>query len=244
MEIKPNLFDETIWGEIDFYEMLYPDIYYVSGKRNEGYLLPKDYSGKIITPTALSFGKEAGNTLCFLSGETVNIIEYELLRYRLSSCNPGLKEILIRDEMADIEQTGRIDLSGYFGNYPPPNETPLGIVDDFIVIRNGMYFVKTKEQWLFAICGIITDSELTTMAQSVGTQKKDYDFYDLITAAIPIYELASSYCEVKALVASETALHTVLCNHFPLYVTEHPCKSDTPTADDSEDYLAFPHKSS
>lgn len=37
--------DEAVWGAIHYYEMPFPDIYFMADKKNEGYVVPKSYQG-------------------------------------------------------------------------------------------------------------------------------------------------------------------------------------------------------
>ncbi|WP_326975319.1 hypothetical protein [Caproicibacter sp. BJN0012] len=213
--------DETVLGEIQYYEMPFPDVYFMSGKRNEGYVVPKDYNGKVLSQKALAFGVEYGDLLFFLAGAAMNIVDYELLKYRLvHSCNNKEKEAF-QEKLLEFRQMGQIDISGYFGAYPPPNETPVGIVEGFIKVCNGVYFAKSDGKWLLGISDPIEISELSIVAQQFGTEMKDYWFYDSHTSAIPVFELADYHEELHKLIVSEPALHTFLCRNFPVYVADY-----------------------
>lgn len=242
--------DEAVWGAIQYYEMPYPDIYFMAGRLNEGYIVPKSYRGKLLSPKALSFGEENGGLLFFAVGETMGVVEYELLRYRLSrSCNEKEREYL-RDQLQVCRQYGQVDLSGYFGEYPPPSETPHGIVEDFIKVRNGIYFAKAEGKWLLGVCSPIWHSELTIPAHLFGRECEDYLFYDLVTGAIAIYELMERYEEIHKLVASEEDLWALLCKNFRVYVllcNEDGAAGHAPITAEKEyqielDYLRFPYK--
>lgn len=210
--------DEAVWGDIHYYEMPFPDIYFMAGRRDEGYVVPKSYQGKLLTSKALSFGQEYGGLLFFAVGETMGVVEYELLRYRLAHSHHEKEREYLQEQLQACRQYGRVDQSGYFGEYPPPNETPCGIVEDIIKIRNGMYFSKADGQWLLGICFPIWHSELTIPAHMFGRECGDYLFYDLITGAIPIFELMDNYEEIHKLVASEKNLRALLCKNFRSYV--------------------------
>lgn len=242
--------DETVWGSIHYYEMPFPDIYFMAGKKNEGYVVPKNYQGKLLTPKALSFGEEHGELLFFATGETMEIVEYELLRYRLAHSYHEKEKEYLQEQLRICRLYGQVDQSGYFGESPPPNETPSGIVEDFIKVRNGIYFAKANGQWLLGICFPIWNSELTIPAHMFGHEYGDYLFYDLITGAIPIFELMDSYKEIHNLVASEDDLRALLCKNFRVYI--QVCNEDRGAGQalitakkeyqNVLDYLNFPHK--
>lgn len=210
--------DEAVWGAIHYYEMPFPEIYFMAGRRNEGYVVPKDYQGKLLTPKALSFGQEHGEVLFFGMGETMGIVEYELLRYRLAHSYHEKEREYLQEQLRVCRQYGQVDQSGYFGEYPPPNETPGGIVEDFTKIRNGVYFTKAGGEWLLGICFPIWHSELTIPAHQFGRECGDYLFYDPVTAAIPIFELKDNYEEIHKLVSSEEALRALLAKNFRVYL--------------------------
>ncbi len=242
--------DEAAWGAIHYYEMPFPDIYFMAGRRGEGYVVPKNYQGKLLTPKALTFGQEHGGLLFFSVGETMGVVEYELLRYPLAHSYHEKEREYLRDELHVCRQYGQVDQSGYFGEYPPPNETPCGIVEDFVKIRNGMYFAKASGQWLLGICFPIWHSELTIPAHMFGRECGDYLFYDLVTGAIPIFELMDSYNEIHKLVASEEYLRALLCKNFRVYVlacNKDQAEGQPPITADKEyrnelDYLKFSGK--
>lgn len=250
MNTKSIEVGEVVWGAVHYYEMPFPDIYFMAGQRNEGYVVPKNYQGKILTPKALSFGREHGDVLFFATGETMGIVEYELLRHRLAHSYDEKEKEYLREQIRVCEQYGQVDQSYYFGEYPPPNKTPYGIVEDFAKIRNGMYFTKSRGQWLLGICFPIWHSELTIPAHQFGRECGDYLFYDLVTGAIPIFELMDSYEEVHNLVASEEDIRALLCKNFQVYVlvcNEDRADGHPPITADKEyrnalDYLNFSEK--
>lgn len=250
MKTKTIEVDETVWGPILYYEMPFPDIYFMAGKKNEGYVVPKSYTEKVLSQRALSFGEEHGGLLFFAEGETMGIVEYELLRYQLDHSYHDKQKEWLREELKICRQYGQVDLNGYFGEYPPPNETPEGITEDFIRVRNGMYFAETGGTWMLGICYPIWNSELTIPAHQFGRECKDYLFFDLVTSVIPIYELKDSYQEIHRLVASEEDLFALLCKNFRVYVllyNENLAAGQPPitaekTYREELDYLNFPHK--
>lgn len=242
--------DEAVWGAIRYYEMPFPEIYFMSGRRGEGYVVPKSYRGKILTPKALAFGQEHGGMLFYTEGDTMMIVEYELLRYRLAHSYHEKEKEYLREQIRICEQYGQVDQSSYFGEYPPPNKTPCGIVEDFTKIRNGMYFAKSGGQWLLGICFPIWHSELTIPAHLFGRECGGYLFYDLVTGAIPIFELMDSYEEIHNLVASEEDIRALLCQNFQVYVLAYnedradghpPIKADKGYRN-ALDYLNFSEK--
>lgn len=74
MLIKSIKVDETLLGKIHYYEMPFPDVYFMSGKRNEGYVVPKDYNGEVLTQKALAFGVECDGLLFFPAGVTMILL--------------------------------------------------------------------------------------------------------------------------------------------------------------------------
>lgn len=218
MQANAIHFPADIWGELKSLTIPYPDIYFISGTQVQGYAVPEDYAGRVISKKAMACGTAQGGMLYFPVSETLNIIEYELLCNRLRETQDEPNQLALKNEIAEYEKYGRVDLIEYFGQYPPPNETPLDIAEDFIKIGNGLYFAKSGGEWLFGVCEPIADSELTTIGAAFGRKKKDYLFYDMVTCAIPIFELQHTYPEIASLVSSETALYQILANHFLSYV--------------------------
>lgn len=186
----------------------------------------------------------------FAVGETMEIVEYELLQYRLTHSYYEKERGFLQEQLRVCRQYGQVDQSGYFGEYPPPNETPRGIVEYLIKVRNGIYFTKANGRWLLGICFPIWHSELTIPAHLFGRECGDYLFYDLVTGAIPIFELMDSYKEIHKLVASEEDLRALLCKNFRVYVLL--CNEDKAVGQtlitakkeyrDELDYLNFSHK--
>lgn len=91
---------------------------------------------------------------------------------------------------------------------------------------------------------------MTIPAHLFGHEYGNYLFYDLITGAIPIFELMGSYKEIHNLVASEDDLRALLCKNFRVYI--QVCNKDRGagqaliTAEkeyqNALDYFNFPHK--
>lgn len=217
MQTNSIHFPVEIWGELKCLTIPYPEVYFISGTRVQGYAVPEDYAGRIISKKAMACGTVQGGMLYFPLEKTMNIIEYELLCHRLTEAQEE-EQLALKEKIKVCEQYGRVDLTKYFGQYPPPNETPLDIVEEFVKIGNGIYFVRSGSEWLFGICEPIVDSELTSIGAAFGRKKKDYLFFDTVTCAIPICELRHTYPEIASLVSSETALYQILANHFLSYV--------------------------
>ena len=211
-------FPVDIWGELKYLTIPYPEVYFISGTQVQGYAVPEDYTGSVISKKALACGAALGGMLYFPVDETMNIIEYELLCHRLKESSDKAEQLALKNDIAISEQYGRVDLTQYFGQYPPPNETPLAIVEDFIRVGNGIYFAKGGGEWFFCVCEPIADCELSIICAAFGRKKRGYLFFDTVTCAIPISELRRTYSEVAALVSSEAALYQTLCSHFFSYV--------------------------
>ncbi len=238
---------ERVWGKIHDFEMCFPDIYFVSGSQ-EGYVVAKAYYGTLLSPKALSFGTEHDGFLFFAVGETMSIIEYELLEHRLKNSSNDEEKEKLQKLMEELRMWGQIDLSGYFGEYTPPGETPAGTVEKLIKVRNGIFFTWVSGQWLLGICRPIWECELSSPANSLGTEKADYMFFDLKTAVIPIFELEPYYAEVRELIASKEALHSLLSRFFftylianNLYKPEQLTTLETKTHEQLiQEFLVFP----
>jgi hypothetical protein len=218
MQTNSIHFPVEIWGELKHLTIPYPKVYFISGTRVQGYAVPEAYAGQVISKKAMACGTAQGGMLYFPMGETMNIIEYELLCHQRKEAQEEVEQLALKEKIKVCEQYGRVDLPKYFGQYSPPNVTPLDIVEEFIRIGNGIYFVRSEDEWLFGICEPIADSELTSIGAAFGRKKMDYLFFDTVTCAIPICELRHTYPEIAALVSSETALYQVLTNHFLSYV--------------------------
>lgn len=166
------------------------------------------------------------------------------------SCNSKEKEAF-REKLLDFRQIGQIDISGYFGAYPPPNETLVGIVEDSIKVFNGVYFAESDREWLLGISDPIVFSELSIIAQQFGSEMKDYRFYDSHTSSIPIFELSDYHKELHNLIVSVPVLHTFLCENFPAYVAVYnadpvlgriPIIAETAVLNDTLKPLNFPNE--
>jgi hypothetical protein len=73
----------------------------------------------------------------------------------------------------------------------------------------------------FAVHEAIADYYMSPMAVEFGRRHGDYFFYDLVTAAVALYELKSFYPEVQALIVSEDSLYATLNEQFLLYTKLH-----------------------
>lgn len=221
MKTKTIEINEVFWGDIGYYEMPFPDVYFVSGRKNEGYIVPADYKGAILTPNALSFGMERDGLLYFASGETMCAVEHELLRYRQAHSYNEKEKAFLQDQIESCQQFGQIDLPGYFGEYPPPQRTPNSLVEGFTKVCNGMYFVQSHGQRMFGVCYPIWHSELTEIAQAFGRKKQDYLFFDDVTCAIPLFELQRNHAELKRFIRSQNVLLSLLWKNFRCYILEY-----------------------
>jgi hypothetical protein len=120
MQANTIHFPPDIWGELKYLTIPYPEIYFISGTQVQGYAVPEDYAGRVISKKSMACGIAQGGMLYFPVSETLNIIEYELLCNRLRETQDEPNQLALKNEIAEYEKYGRVDLTEYFGQYPPP----------------------------------------------------------------------------------------------------------------------------
>ena len=75
----------------------------------------------------------------------------------------------------------------YFGEYPPPLQTPDGVVTEYIRLGNGIYLVRSSSnKTMLAISSPISELELTIYADHESYVVNDYSFFIEAGIAIPL----------------------------------------------------------
>lgn len=77
----------------------------------EGYAVPQNYTGTVISKMALSFGVIQGEMLYFPSGKTMNIIEFELVRHQLQNAQNETEKSFLQEERAILSSLGELIVS-------------------------------------------------------------------------------------------------------------------------------------
>lgn len=223
MEMKVIQFDSSVFGEVYEYIMPLPGVFYIRAKCDEGIVMTQEAAETFLSAKARDLAIYNNAQLYFDWYRTGKAVRYELLSRYINECDHRKIAELLTEELEHILQDGRIDLPEYFGEYAPPNETPLGIVEHIERIGNGIYFVQACGKSLVAICDHICHSELSDIACLVGTAKKDYLFFDRWTCAIPLHELRN-HAELCKVISSWNQLYAVLNVRFYVYVLENNSK--------------------
>jgi len=218
--------EESIWGTINDYTEIAPDIYAVTTLdknriEKQGILVRKSTAGKILSAKAASIGKVDGEWLCY-GEDTKDIPIYEILQYRMAICKKI--ENTVMKHMQEIRRDGRLVLTDYFGECAPPMETPDGRVKDMFHVRNGIYLVQSHGSLKFAVHEAVADNYMTPMAIGYGVRHGDYLFYEtdrkgMATCSVALNELKTVFEEAEALVISENSLYATLYEDFGEYVS-------------------------
>lgn len=190
MEELKLLMDAELVGHVRNWKLIADDIYFVAGEHNEGYVVPISYAGSVLSPKALAFGERRGDLLYYLDGERWPIARHELLLWQLARCAENERKSL-QEKLHSCCMYGRMEFPDFFGSYPAPAETPAGTAEELRKVRDGIYFVRSNNQWFFALCEPIWFPELSIAAHDYGTHCRDYLFFAVAASAcaIPIFEL-------------------------------------------------------
>ena len=213
----------TIWGTINSCIEIALNMYMIlatdeNGKEHTGIMARKDTAKQNLSKEAIEKAKEKGEWLYF-DEKVKDIPMYEILQKRVALCKQIENEA--RRELEEIRKNGKDSLIDYFGECSSPAEIEDSNEEDMKKIRNGIYFVKEKEEMKFAIHKDIAQSYLSAFGIEFGEKKGDYYIYDLTTSAIPLYELKNIFEEVNSLIISEESLYSTLNQKFPMYTNRY-----------------------
>lgn len=214
--------NKDLVGYIRNWQLIADDIYFIAGEHNEGYVVPSDYTGGILSPKALTLGERRGDLLYYLDGERLPIAKHDLLVWQLTCCAESERNSL-QSKLDDCCMYGMIEFPDFFGTYPAPTETPTGTPDALRKVRDGIYWAHCCSGWFLGICEPIWFPSLSIIASDYGTRLKDYLFFavDTFASAIPLFELRHEYPEIEKQIASEAALYHALHSHFGDYVQKY-----------------------
>ena len=186
-----------------------------SGLEHEGIMVPKSKAKEVLSEKAMSMAEQDGDWLCY--GEDIKDIPmYEMLQRRVAACKR--METKAMDVMAEIRRDGKLRLTDYFGECVPPKQDE-SKEDQLHQVRNGIYLVHSNGEDCFAVHEAVADNFMSDVAEAFGRRDGDYLYYDLTTAAIPLFELRQIYEEVNDLIVSEDSLLATLNTNFKNYVS-------------------------
>lgn len=213
----------SIWGTINSCIEIALNIYMIiatdeNGKEHTGIMAKKDIAHQTLSEETRKRAKEDGEWLYFDEKEK-EIPMYELLQRRVVLCKQI--ENATRKELEEIKNNSKGKVNDSFGECLPPEETEGCKKEDMSKIRNGIYFVKEKEETKFAIHKEIVQKYVSVFGMEFGKEQGDYYVYDLTTSAIPLYELKSIFKEIEELIVSEGSLYATLNQKFPFYTNNY-----------------------
>jgi hypothetical protein len=210
---------ESIWGNINTALEIALNIYVIvatdeNGIEREGIMVPKDKAKEVLSDKAISMAEQDGDWLCY--GEDIKDVPmYEMLQRRVAACKR--MEAKAVEMMEEIRRDGKLRLTDYFGECPPPVQRGKDSPPP-VPVRNGIYFVQPDGQDFFAVHEAVADNFMSDMAVAFGNRQGEYLLYDLTTAAVPLFELSQIYEEVGDLIVSEDSLLSTLNTNFKTYV--------------------------
>jgi hypothetical protein len=210
---------ESIWGTINTCIEIALNIYYITAEFGAGIMIPKDKADTAISKKAAAMGQEDGDYLCYGKDDNMDVPMYEVLQKRAATCE-RLKASAIQ-QMKEIEMDGHLRLTDYFGECAPPDKPPESAAQQLDKVRNGIYFVQTGAEPLFAVHEAVADNFLSPLGYEFGRRSGEYLYYDLATCAVPINELKEVFSEVEDRIVSKDSLNATLCARFPAYVISY-----------------------
>ena len=207
-EIRAAIEDEI--GTIHLWNQIAPGIYYAATQdtdepfTTELYVLEAD--NPIISETARKYAipmEKHPQYLTYIADSPDSgkiILEYEAYRY-LAANNLPLPE------GADLRNTatyGREHHPEYFGDYPVPLSTPLGVTLRYVTLMTGVFLLETDRlQKGIAVCYPISACDLTDFvvakAEKTGAglpETHRYLFFPEETACLALFELSHTYKEL------------------------------------------------
>lgn len=210
---------ESIWGNINTAFEIALNIYVIvardeNGLEHEGIMVPKSKAKEVLSEKAMSMAEQDGDWLCY-GEDTKDIPTYEMLQRRVAVCKR--METKAMDMMTEIRRDGKLRLTDYFGECAPPKQA--SSTDQLQSVRNGIYLVHSGGEDYFAVHESVADNFMSDMSEAFGRRDGEYIYYDLTTAAIPLFELRQIYEEVDNLIVSEDSLLATLNTNFKSYIS-------------------------
>lgn len=223
LQTQSIVIDETIWGEVNRYSMPEPQVYCVEAQRETGFVIPVEEAKKLLTEKALSLAAIHEGIAYFAWYGAGRAARYELLCAALKKCDDALEAQMLQSRINELMESGRVDYPEYFGECPPPSETPFGIVESFMRVANGLYIVRANGTSFLAINEVLAESKLTFVAQYFAERKKEYLFFDEYSSAVALMELYTYFSSeyktaIESIVKSWDTLYAVLWQNFRSYV--------------------------
>ena len=214
---------ESIWGNINTAVEIAMNIYLIAAKdengfEREGIMVPKFKAKEVLSEKAISMAEQDGDWLCY-GEDTKDIPMYEMLQRRVAACKR--METKAIEMMQEIRRDGSLRLTDYFGECAPPVpfEAEKSSPEQLNRVRNGIYFVHSEGEDYFAVHESVADNFMSDIAEGFGRKQGEYLFYDLTTAAVPLFELRQIYDEVEDLIVSEDSLLATLNENFGVYIS-------------------------
>lgn len=233
---------EYEFGDILLWERLGPGVYYVSatneetGRPEEYYIA--DAENTILSPQAKTYGKPLlfhPEYLSYNAGVTDSgrmVLQYELNRYLL-------KHGLPLPDGEDIRATaafGREHHPEYFGAFPAPILTPLGLTLRYKELVKGVFVIETDRlKKILAVCHPIWSCELSRFAQKQALPADEdvhethrYLFFPERSACLALFELRQCYEEVVESEMIDTpAMMNAIWQRYPAYAASHNFREQT-----------------
>lgn len=210
---------ESIWGNINTAFEIALNIYLIAardenGLEHEGIMVPKSKAKEVLSDKAVNMAEQDGDWLCY-GEDTKDIPMYEMLQRRVAACKR--METKAVEMMAEIRRDGKLNLTDYFGECEPPKQA--SNADQLHQVRNGIYLIHSGGEDYFAVHEAVADNFMSDMSEAFGRKDSEYLYYDLTTAAIPLFELRQIYEEVDDLIVSEDSLLATLNANFRSYIS-------------------------
>ena len=238
METENEMRDaaEYEYGEILHWEQLGPGIYYVSardeetGNPGEYYIVDTEHT--ILSTRAKAYGKPLlyhPEYLGYSAGVTDSgkmVLQYELDRYMR-------KHGLPLPDGEDLRVTatfGREHHPEYFGVYPAPICTPLGLTLRYQELVKGVFAIETDRlEQILAVCYPVWSCDLSgfTKEQALPSDENVYEthrylFFPKASACLALFELRQFYEEVsKSELIDVPAMMNAIWQRYPVYAASH-----------------------
>jgi len=239
-EIRAAIEDEI--GEILRWEQIAPGIYYVSAMDEETQLAEERYvlaeDNPIISNRAKAYATPLSRNPKFLyyvvdePKQGRMILEYEAYRYLLANGRPLPKG----ESIVDVASFAREHHPEYFGDYPVPLRTPLGITLRYQRLIFGTFLIETDQlQKGLAVCYPIYSSDLSDFTRREGEKADDalpdecnYLVFSERSACLALHELSFSYDAIgKSEMIDFPALMNAIWQRYPIYAAAHNVREQT-----------------
>ena len=236
----PIPFDRDHWGDPLAWETVAPGCYRVDttgffrlGAKSCDSLYAAGYKDalRLFSHELLSLCVQISGVCYFDAHHGRFAVEYELCRSR--------QHLAKEDERAELEEEaleiaffGAEESPKYFGEWAPPQKTPLGERARYKMANKGVWFVEAGGHWyLSAVYPLISSMEERTIqiAQQQGVEGFPfYAFWNLEDCALAIYELITyEFCNgLKEYLTSMEDLLNYICSRYPEYVCEKNSRID------------------